>query len=198
MTPPTSPPPPRRVDRGRRRARAGRGPRHAATSPPRCCPTSRDIAYLLCKEDAVVCGRPWFDACHRALDPDVAHRLARRRRRPRRAPARWSATLRRPHPRAGQRRARGAQFPADAERHRHHHRRLRRRRRGTRRAHPRHAQDHPRPAPGAEVRGARRRRRQPPHRPVRRGDAQGKPHARGGLDRRRRSAPRARCIRRCR
>jgi nicotinate-nucleotide pyrophosphorylase (carboxylating) len=30
-----------------------------------------DDAYLLCKEDAVVCGRPWFDACHRALDPDV-------------------------------------------------------------------------------------------------------------------------------
>ena len=30
-----------------------------------------DIATLLCKEDAVVCGRPWFDACHRALDPDV-------------------------------------------------------------------------------------------------------------------------------
>jgi len=30
-----------------------------------------DIAYLLCKEDAVVCGRPWFDACHRALDPEV-------------------------------------------------------------------------------------------------------------------------------
>lgn len=28
-------------------------------------------AYLLCKEDAVVAGRPWFDACHRALDPDV-------------------------------------------------------------------------------------------------------------------------------
>lgn len=30
-----------------------------------------DSAYLLCKEDSVVCGRPWFDACHRALDPDV-------------------------------------------------------------------------------------------------------------------------------
>ena len=30
-----------------------------------------DSAYLLCKEDAVVCGRPWFDACHRALDPGV-------------------------------------------------------------------------------------------------------------------------------
>ncbi len=34
-------------------------------------PDARDIAYLLCKEDAVVCGRPWFDACHRALDPLV-------------------------------------------------------------------------------------------------------------------------------
>ena len=34
-------------------------------------PDIADGAYLLCKEDAVVCGRPWFDACHRALDPDV-------------------------------------------------------------------------------------------------------------------------------
>jgi len=34
-------------------------------------PDSADIAYLLCKEDAVICGRPWFDACHRALDPQV-------------------------------------------------------------------------------------------------------------------------------
>lgn len=34
-------------------------------------PDGPDIAYLLCKEDAVICGRPWFDACHRALDPDV-------------------------------------------------------------------------------------------------------------------------------
>ena len=34
-------------------------------------PDSTDSAYLLCKEDAVVCGRPWFDACHRALDPQV-------------------------------------------------------------------------------------------------------------------------------
>ncbi|MEO5628552.1 MAG: carboxylating nicotinate-nucleotide diphosphorylase [Thermomonas sp.] len=30
-----------------------------------------DSAYLLCKEDCVVAGRPWFDACHRELDPDV-------------------------------------------------------------------------------------------------------------------------------
>lgn len=34
-------------------------------------PDSDDIAYLLCKEPAVVCGGPWFDACHRALDPSV-------------------------------------------------------------------------------------------------------------------------------
>lgn len=34
-------------------------------------PDTPDIAYLLCKEDAVVAGRPWFDACHRALDPEV-------------------------------------------------------------------------------------------------------------------------------
>ncbi len=31
-----------------------------------------DRAYLLCKEECVVAGRPWFDACHRALDPDVS------------------------------------------------------------------------------------------------------------------------------
>ena len=34
-------------------------------------PDHADDAYLLCKEDAIVCGRPWFDACHRALDPEV-------------------------------------------------------------------------------------------------------------------------------
>lgn len=34
-------------------------------------PDTADIAYLLCKEDAVVAGGPWFDACHRALDPGV-------------------------------------------------------------------------------------------------------------------------------
>jgi len=35
-------------------------------------PDAPESAYLLCKEDAVICGRPWFDACHRALDPEVA------------------------------------------------------------------------------------------------------------------------------
>jgi len=35
-------------------------------------PDVADIAYLLCKEEAVISGRPWFDACHRALDAGVA------------------------------------------------------------------------------------------------------------------------------
>ena len=34
-------------------------------------PDVPERAYLLCKEDAVIAGRPWFDACHRALDPEV-------------------------------------------------------------------------------------------------------------------------------
>lgn len=39
-------------------------------------PDHDDSAYLLCKEDAVICGRPWFDACHRAIDPSVEIRWA--------------------------------------------------------------------------------------------------------------------------
>lgn len=35
-------------------------------------PDAGDTGYLLCKEAAVVCGRPWFDRCHRALDPSVS------------------------------------------------------------------------------------------------------------------------------
>ncbi len=34
-------------------------------------PDAAESAYLLCKEDSVICGRPWFDACHHALDPGV-------------------------------------------------------------------------------------------------------------------------------
>ncbi|PTS81323.1 nicotinate-nucleotide diphosphorylase, partial [Stenotrophomonas sp. HMWF023] len=34
-------------------------------------PDQSDSAYLLCKQDAVIAGRPWFDATHRALDADV-------------------------------------------------------------------------------------------------------------------------------
>ncbi|PJJ97008.1 nicotinate-nucleotide diphosphorylase (carboxylating) [Lysobacteraceae bacterium NML03-0222] len=34
-------------------------------------PDAPDSAYLLCKEEAVIAGRPWFDACHRLLDESV-------------------------------------------------------------------------------------------------------------------------------
>ncbi|MBT2766539.1 carboxylating nicotinate-nucleotide diphosphorylase [Stenotrophomonas sp. ISL-67] len=34
-------------------------------------PDRPDSAYLLCKQDAVIAGRPWFDATHQALDPQV-------------------------------------------------------------------------------------------------------------------------------
>ncbi|MBB3826035.1 carboxylating nicotinate-nucleotide diphosphorylase [Xanthomonas arboricola] len=34
-------------------------------------PDQADSAYLLCKQDAVIAGRPWFDATHRTLDPQV-------------------------------------------------------------------------------------------------------------------------------
>src|SRR5690606_13790347 len=34
-------------------------------------PDQARSARLLCKEDAVVAGRPWFDACHQMLDPQV-------------------------------------------------------------------------------------------------------------------------------
>ncbi|WP_045737134.1 carboxylating nicotinate-nucleotide diphosphorylase [Xanthomonas sp. MUS 060] len=44
----------------------GSGDATAALLPDRA-----DSAYLLCKQEAVIAGRPWFDACHRALDPQV-------------------------------------------------------------------------------------------------------------------------------
>ena len=65
-----APPPADQVDADIRRALAedlGAGDVTAALLPD-----APESAYLLCKEDAVVCGRPWFDACHRALDPEVA------------------------------------------------------------------------------------------------------------------------------
>ena len=34
-------------------------------------PDAPESAYLLCKEDCVLAGRPWFDGVHRALDPEV-------------------------------------------------------------------------------------------------------------------------------
>lgn len=34
-------------------------------------PKATATAVLTCREDAVLCGSPWFDACFRKLDPDV-------------------------------------------------------------------------------------------------------------------------------
>ena len=70
MTGPVAPPDPSDVARDVARALEedlGSGDVTAALLPD-----TGDTAYLLCKETAVVCGRPWFDACHRALDPEVA------------------------------------------------------------------------------------------------------------------------------
>ena len=67
--PPLAPPPVEQVDSDVARALVediGSGDVTASLLPDEV-----DVAYLLCKEDAVVCGRPWFDACHRALDPGV-------------------------------------------------------------------------------------------------------------------------------
>ncbi len=64
-----APPPPGAVDADVARALAedlGSGDVTA-----QLLPDAPDSAYLLCKEDCVVAGRPWFDACHRALDPQV-------------------------------------------------------------------------------------------------------------------------------
>ncbi|MEN5117333.1 carboxylating nicotinate-nucleotide diphosphorylase [Luteimonas sp. TWI662] len=74
MTPPTTshriaPPDPDTVAANVAAALAedlGTGDVTAALLPDRAA-----TARLLCKQEAVICGRPWFDACHRALDPDV-------------------------------------------------------------------------------------------------------------------------------
>ena len=66
---PSAPPPAEVVEADVARALAedlGSGDVTAALLPDHA-----DVAYLLCKEEAVVCGRPWFDACHRARDPGV-------------------------------------------------------------------------------------------------------------------------------
>ena len=60
------------------------------------------------------------------------------------------------------------------------------------RAHRRHAQDDAAPARLREIRRALRRRRQSPHRPLRRDPDQGQPHRRRGRHHARRSRPRAR------
>lgn len=69
MSPGVAPPPSGVVEQDVARALAediGAGDVTAALLPD-----VPDTAYLLCKEPAVACGRPWFDLCHRQLDPAV-------------------------------------------------------------------------------------------------------------------------------
>ena len=100
--------------------RAARRPRHAATGPACWCPQARAHAARRCvvREDAVLCGRDWFDGVMLALDPQArvdwqfaegARHAGRQHRLPHRG--RW--------PRAAVGRAAGAELPAAAQRHRH-------------------------------------------------------------------------------
>ena len=77
------------------------------------------------------------------------------------------------------RRAHGTQFPPAPQRRGHAHRALRRA--GERHPHPdpRHPQDDSRIPAAGKTGGARRRRHQPPARPLRPGDGQGQPPRRG-------------------
>ena len=69
MSPVVVPPDPAMVEADVRRALAEDV--RAGDVTASLLPDGPDIAYLLCKEDAVIAGRPWFDATHKALDPGV-------------------------------------------------------------------------------------------------------------------------------
>ena len=131
-------------------------------------PKRRARARVLARESAIICGEPWATAAVRALDPSAA--------------LIW-------HVREGQRCQQdqvlleiegNAQALLTAERTALNFLQLLSAvatktatfvdavnevpgNRGRHRGHP---QDHPRPAPGAEVRGQNRRWNQPPHRPA--------------------------------
>ena len=93
-------------------------------------------------------------------------------------------TVTHPHPRPADRRAQRAQPAVPPVRHRDRHPRLGRRRSRAPAPGPRHPQDHAGPARAGEVRGALRRRRQPPDVAVGRGAGQGQPRGRGRRRRR--------------
>ena len=116
----------------------------------------------------------------RRAGPQRAHRVAVRRRR--RHAGRQRGL---PHPgrfaRPADGRTAGAELPATAQRHGQRHAApcacdRRRIAQPARLRHPGHAQDRAGPAPGAEVRGARRRRPEPAAGAVARHPDQGEPH----------------------
>ena len=141
-------------------------------------------ARVITREDAVIAGSAWFDACFDLLDPSVNVKWECRDG-DRVAANDLLCTLKGPARAlvSGERCALNflqalsgtatttAKY-VDAVR-------------GTQRDDPRHAQDIAGPAHRAEIRRALRRRQQSSHRTVRRDADQGKPHRRGGLARRR-------------
>lgn len=83
-------------------------------------PDQADSAYLLCKQDAVIAGRPWFDATHRALDSQV--RIDWQVHEGQHVAAGTVLAILHGRSRSpGQRRAHLAQFHADALCYRDHH-----------------------------------------------------------------------------
>ena len=175
---------------------AGAGAR-SATSTTRCsrtsargdwtggwCPPGRACsAQCSCARPPCCAGRDWFDGCHaRAWTPTRASTGATTKA-PTWQPTPWSATSRPTRARCSPAERPALNFlqllsgTATATRApcAGHRRRVAQPAR-LRRA--RHAQDAARPAPGAEVRGARRRRRQPAAGAVARHPDQGEPHRR--------------------
>lgn len=140
-------------------------------------PGRRAHARVLAREAAVLCGAPWVEATVRQLDPQARIRwLCREGERCAadqtvleiEGTARALLTAERTALNFLQLLSAVATktaLYADAVR-------------GTR-AHRRHPQDPAGPAPCAEIRGAHGRRREPPHRALRRGAHQGKPHCSG-------------------
>ena len=128
----------------------------------RLVPPRPVTARVRVREEAVLCGRDWFEACVRALDGGVRVDVALRRGR-RHGGRHAGLRGARRRARAAHGRASGAQLPAAALGHGHGHPAPRPGDRGrlaepARLRRPRHAQDDPGPAPGAEVRRPRRRR----------------------------------------
>ncbi len=96
-----------------------------------------DSAYLLCKQVAVIAGRPWFDATHRTLDPAVE--IDWRVREGQHVPAGTVlATLRGSQRSLVSAGAQRAQLPANTVGHRYRHRALRASRERHPHAHPGH------------------------------------------------------------
>ena len=168
---------------------APRWPRTCATArtpPPRrpCPPTpSRSARSPRGRAACSPGSRPSARCCPRCSATGTRCSTARAGRRPA-GGGRARARRPRPRPRPAHRRAHRAQPALPPLRRRHRHGRLGRRGRRHRRADPRHPQDAAGPAAAGEVRGALRRRGQPPARARRRRADQGQPRGGGRVGRR--------------